>query len=128
MFEIGLGSGVDLVAQMQPGGDLELAWIIFDHVKRVTNWTTMACHVYDSTYHSIMTIACCDFQSEDNNAQIIFWKNLNHVMTRHGIPSPQFQGFIVDNAQTNWNAVWIVYGGGDPKVPMAGRERTCYFH
>jgi hypothetical protein len=35
---------------MQPGGDLEQAWIIFDHVKRIKNWTTMACHVYDSAY------------------------------------------------------------------------------
>ena len=22
----------------------------------------------------------------------------------------------------------MVYGGGDPKVPKLGRERTCYFH
>ena len=80
MSEVGPGSGVDLVRQMQPGGDLEHAWIMFDHVKRVTNWTTMACHVYDATYQRVMTIACCDFQSEDKDAQIIFWKNLNHVM------------------------------------------------
>ena len=26
------------------------------------------------------------------------------------------------------NAVRIVYGCGDPKVPIDGRERTCYFH
>jgi hypothetical protein len=30
-----LGSGVDLVKRMQPGGDLENAWFMFDHVKRV---------------------------------------------------------------------------------------------
>ena len=41
MSEIGPGSGVDLVRRMQPDGDLEHAWITFDHVKRVTNWTTM---------------------------------------------------------------------------------------
>ena len=80
MFEVGPGSRVDLIRQMQPDGDLEHAWIMFDHVKRVTNWTTMACHVYDATYQRVMTIACCDFQSEDKDAQIIFWKNLNHVM------------------------------------------------
>ena len=90
MSEVGPGSGVDLVARMQLGGDLQLAWIMFDHVKRVINWTTMACHVYDFTYQRVMTSACCDFQSKDKDAQIIFWKNLNHVMTRHGIPSPQF--------------------------------------
>jgi hypothetical protein len=50
MSEVGPGSGVHLVNRMQPGGDLEQAWIIFDHVKRIKNWTTMACHVYDSAY------------------------------------------------------------------------------
>ena len=47
MSEIGPGSGVDLVKRMQPGGDLQDAWMMFDHVKRVKKWTTMACHVYD---------------------------------------------------------------------------------
>ena len=37
MFEVGPGTGVDLVVQMQSGGDLELAWIMFNHVKCVTN-------------------------------------------------------------------------------------------
>ena len=72
MSEVGLGSGVDLVTQMQHGRDLELVWIIFDHVKRVINWTTITYHVYDSTYQHAMTIAYCDFQSEDKDAQIIF--------------------------------------------------------
>jgi hypothetical protein len=35
MSEVGPGSGVDLIKQMQPGGDLQDAWIMFDHVKRV---------------------------------------------------------------------------------------------
>jgi hypothetical protein len=48
--EVWPGSGVHLVNRMQPGGDLEYVWIMFDHVKRVKNWTTMACHVYDSAY------------------------------------------------------------------------------
>jgi hypothetical protein len=26
---------------------LEDTWIMFDYVKRVKHWTTMACHVYD---------------------------------------------------------------------------------
>ena len=49
MLEVGPGSGVYLVRRMQPGGDLESAWIMSDHVKRVIRWTTMACHVYDWT-------------------------------------------------------------------------------
>ena len=34
----------------------------------------------------------------------------------------------MDNAQSNWNAVHILYGSSDPKVIMEGREQTCYFH
>jgi hypothetical protein len=58
--EVGPGSRVHLVKRMQPGGHLEDAWIMFDHVKHVKHWTTMACHVYDSTYCRVMTIAVCD--------------------------------------------------------------------
>jgi hypothetical protein len=49
-------------------------------------------------------------------------------MARHGIPYPTFKGFMADSAQTNWNVVRIVYGSKDPKIPMQGRERTCFFH
>ena len=72
MSKVGPGNRVDLVWRMQSGGDLEHAWIMFDRVKCVINWTTMACHVYDATYQHVMTTTCCDFQSEDKNAQIIF--------------------------------------------------------
>ena len=65
MSEVGPGSGVDLVKRMQVEGDLQDTWIMFDHVKRVRGWTTMACHVYDSSYCRVMTIACSDMQSED---------------------------------------------------------------
>jgi hypothetical protein len=37
MSEVGPGFEVHLVNRMQPGGDLEHAWIMFDHVKRVKN-------------------------------------------------------------------------------------------
>ena len=75
-----------------------------------------------------MTIACCNFQYEDKDAQVIFWKNLNHVVALHGVLNPKFKGFMVDSAQANWNVVRTVYSSGDPKVPMNGCERTCLFH
>jgi hypothetical protein len=34
----GVGSGANLVMRMQLGGDLENAWIMFDHVKYVASW------------------------------------------------------------------------------------------
>jgi hypothetical protein len=33
------GSDVELVKMMQTGGDMKNSWIIFDHVKRVKDWT-----------------------------------------------------------------------------------------
>ena len=57
IFEVGPGSGVDLVRHMQPNGDLEHVWIMCDHVKRVAKWTTMACHVYDGTYPTMSWIS-----------------------------------------------------------------------
>jgi hypothetical protein len=128
MSEVGPGSGVHLVNRMQPGGDLKHAWIMFDHVKRVKNWTTMACHVYDSAYCRVMTIAVCDMQSEDVAAQMVLWKNLNDVMGWHGVPEPKFKGFMADSAEANWNAVRVIYGSGDASIPMKDQERTCLFH
>ena len=128
MAEIGPGSGVDLVRRMQPGGDLQDSWVMFDHVKRVKGWTTMASHVYDSTYCRVMTIAVCDMQSEDVAAQRVFWNNLNDVAGRHGMSNVNFKGFMADSAQANWNAVRITYGSGDASIRMENRERTCLFH
>ena len=99
--KIGPGSGVDLATRMQLGGNPEHAWLMSDHIKRVNVWTTMACHIYDSTYQRVMTIAYCNFQSEDKDAQVIFWKNLNHVMARDGVLNLQFKGFMADSTQAN---------------------------
>jgi len=56
MLTKGPGSGVDLVKPKQPGGDLQNGWMMFDHVKRVKEWPTMAFHVYDPLYKKVMTI------------------------------------------------------------------------
>ena len=128
MLTKGSGSGVDLVRRMQPPGDLHNAWLMFDHVKRVKYWTTMACHVYDMEYKKVMTIAMCDIQSEDTEVQVQFWRSLNAVMHRHGVENPNFKGFIADSAMANWNAVRIVYGSGSANIEMENRERTCLLH
>jgi hypothetical protein len=94
----GFGSGVDIDKRMQPRGDLENAWLMFDHVKRVQEWTTMACHVYDATYCKVMTIAVCDMQSEDTKVQCIMWRELNELMRQNGVENSNFKGFMADNA------------------------------
>jgi hypothetical protein len=118
IFEVRPGSGVDFVKRMQPGGDFQDAWIMCDHVKRIKKWTTMACHVYDSAYCRVMTIAICDMQSEDTVAQSVLWKNLNVVLVKHGVSEPKFKGFMADSAQANWNVVGVIYRSGDAAIPM----------
>jgi hypothetical protein len=97
--EVGPGSGVDLIQRMQLGGDLQDAWIMFDHVKRVKRYTTFACHVYDSCYCKVMTIALCDMMSETHDAQAYLWHGLNGVMVEHGVHNVNFKGFMADSAQ-----------------------------
>jgi hypothetical protein len=128
MSEVGPGSGMHLVKQMQPGRDLEDAWIMFDHFKRMKHWTTMACHIYDSAYCRVMTIVVYNMQSEDAATQIVLWKNLNDAMVRHDIPKPKFKGFMMDSAQVNWNAVRVIYNCDDATIPMNDQKRTCIFH
>jgi hypothetical protein len=60
MFIDGTTSEFDLIQLMQPGDDLQNLWMMFNHVKRVQGWTTMACHVYDPFYCKVMTIVVCD--------------------------------------------------------------------
>jgi hypothetical protein len=80
---------------------MENLWIMFDHVKRLRDWTTMACHVYDNRYCKVLTIACCDMQSEDGATQVLFWENLNAVMAENGVPNVNFKGFMADSAQAS---------------------------
>jgi hypothetical protein len=84
--------------------------------------------VYAATYCKVMTITVCDMQSEDMKAQYIMWRELNDLMAKNGVENTNFKGFMADSTQANWNAVRIVYGSGDPKVPMENRERTCLLH
>jgi hypothetical protein len=55
MSKVGPSSSVDLVKGMQPGGEVQDVWIMFDHGKCVKKWTTIACHVYDFAYCSVIT-------------------------------------------------------------------------
>jgi hypothetical protein len=98
MLEDGPGSGVDLDKCMQPGGDLENEWLIFDHVKLVQEWTTMVCHMYDAAYCKVMTIAVCDMQSEDTKVQCIIWRELNNFIRKNDVENPNFKGFMANRA------------------------------
>lgn len=128
MSTCGVGSGVDLVKRMQPGGDLENEWVMFDHVKRVKEWSTLGIHVYDPDYRKVMTIAVCDMQSESAEAQERMWLSMLNTLEQHGVTNVNFKGFMADSAQANFNAVRTIFGTGNPKDKMEGKERTCQFH
>jgi hypothetical protein len=67
---------------------------MFDHVKHVQRWTTMACHVYDIVYCKVMMIVVYDMQSKDIEAQYMLWKKLNAVVEKKGMGTPMFKGFM----------------------------------
>jgi hypothetical protein len=58
---------------MQPFDDLQNVWMMFDDVKRVQGWMTMACHIYDSIYCKVMMIVVYDMQSKDIKVQCIHY-------------------------------------------------------
>ena len=121
-------SGVDLVRQMQRGGDLELQWVMFDHVKRISHWTTLGVHVYDPTHCKVMTICVCDMKSEMADHQKQMWRSILAIMEKHGVKKVEFVRFMADSAQANFNAVREIFGSGDKAIPMKDKERTCQFH
>ncbi len=43
-------------------------------------------------------------------------------MANNGVPNPNFKGFMVDDAQANWNVVRIVYGSGNASDSMVDRK------
>jgi len=92
MLTEGPGSGVDLVRRMQPRRDLANVWMMFDDVKRMKEWSTMAYHVYDIGYKKVMTIAVCDMHSEDTEDQVQFRRSLNTIMAQHGVLETNFKG------------------------------------
>jgi hypothetical protein len=81
---------------MQVGDDLQNVWMMFDHVKHVQGWTTMAYHSYDLVYCKVMMNVICDMQSKDMKAQCILWKKLNAIIEKKGLGMPIFKGFMVD--------------------------------
>ncbi len=100
----------------------ENSWMMFDHVKRFQGWRTMACHVYDHVYCKVMSIAIDDMQIEDTEAQCILWRKLNATIPKKGETNPNFKGFMVDNAQANWNVIHTFYGTRIPTIKLIDKE------
>lgn len=44
-----------------------------------------------------------------------------------GLPKPNFHGFMANATSANYNATHKVYGG-DPNVPLEGKEHTCFYN
>jgi len=118
----------DFIQQMQLGDELQNAWMMFDHIKHVQGWTTMAYHVFDPFYCKVMTITIYDMQYEDTEAQCILWKKLNAFVERKGLGTLAFKGFMANSAQANWNVICIVYGTRNLIVKMVDKKQTYFFH
>jgi hypothetical protein len=62
-------------------------------------------------------------QFEDGVAQTLFQKNLISVMSENGVSKVNFKA---DNVHVNWNVVKLIYGDGNPSLPMVGCERIFF--
>ena len=80
MSTISPSSGFDLVKQMQPSGNLNLQFLMFDHVKHIDKWTILGTHVYDSNHCKVVTIAICDMKSRGGHFP--FFNNLRAAEDR----------------------------------------------
>ena len=55
---------------------------MFDHIKRISFWTTLGAHVYDPLHCKVMTIYCCDMTSKMVEHQKQMWLSLIYVMKK----------------------------------------------
>jgi hypothetical protein len=76
---------------------------MFDHVKCVNEWTTLAYHVIDLVYCKMMIITICEMQLKDMDTQCVMWQKLNKVTVKNGVLHPNFKGLMANGVQTNWN-------------------------
>ena len=88
----------------------------------------MGIHIYDLENCKVMTIAVCDMQSDSSNAHTQVWLSKLNILDKNGMSNVNFKGFMCNSAQINFNVVRILFGSGDPTVPMENKERTCQFH
>jgi hypothetical protein len=100
---------------------------MFDHVRHVQRWMTMAYHVYDPIYYKVMTNVVYDIQFQDIEASCMMWRKLNVVINDKGMGTLMFKGFMADIVQVKWNVVSIIHGTKDPIVKMVDKEYTCLF-
>ncbi len=49
-------------------------------------------------------------------------------MKEHVVLNVNFKRFMVDSTQVNINAVKILCGSDDLKIPMENQECTCLYH
>ena len=55
----------------------------------ITLFPYVACRIGE-----LLTIATCEFREEDEDAQVIFWENMNLVMVEHTGKAINFFGFM----------------------------------
>jgi hypothetical protein len=85
----------------------------------------MGYHVYDPFYGQILTIAICDMQYEDVDSKMLMWNAFVKVMKKHGVQNVNLI-FMIDCAQTNFNAIIMLFGSDDPKVLIENTKCTCF--
>ncbi len=93
---------------------------MFDHVKHVQEWTTMAYHIYDLVYYKVLAITINDMQSKSVEVQCVMWKKIDQMMLKFGFANPNFKGFMANNAHPIGMlfGLRIVYSSRNPFVNL----------
>jgi hypothetical protein len=112
--------------QMQSIGDLENAYIMFDHFKHKNGWTTMVCHNYDLTCCEVLTNLFYDVQSKSNETQCVLWTKLNKIMFKHDLSNTNFKGFMV-NLMCRWIGMMTKLFMGQKLFIWLGKNIIAYF-
>jgi hypothetical protein len=83
---------------MQLRYELQNAWMMFDYIKHVQGWMTMACHIYDQIYCKFMMTIVYDMQSKEMEVQCMLWKKLNALVEKK-------KGWVRPCSKGSWQIV-----------------------
>jgi hypothetical protein len=118
----GFGNGVELVKIMIKG-DLKTSWVMFDHFKRVHDWTTC---VWSFLLSFIDRYFVWNESKRPWVLELVL-DMLEWTSDVSGLPKTNFHGFMANVTIMNYNVICKVYGG-DPNVPLEGKKHTCFYH
>lgn len=76
-----------------------------DIIMAMMNLKFNVCHVYNSTFQSLLSIIMCDIQSKEIKCQSCVWYFVIEHMNHRDVAQPHFHGLIANFTQRNQKAM-----------------------